>query len=191
MPLQLCRGASDAERQRYHLPGAPEHFHYLNCSGTTRIEGVDDAAGFVKLKKALNAVGITADQQAAVFSVLSAVLWLGNVQFQQRTEDAVTVNEASLPALQHAASLLACSEAALLAALTTRQMQVGGEHITRELNMEAALDNRDALSKAIYSSLFKWMVEQVRRCGGGRELGLASWQRKPGAIRAWNDTLAL
>ncbi|KAL4423973.1 hypothetical protein ABPG75_001274 [Micractinium tetrahymenae] len=158
---QLCRGADEAERQRYHLPVGPESFAYLASSGCTSIAGVDDAAGFGQVKSALTAVGIPPEQQAALFSVLAVVLWLGNVQFVPVHDDAVTVDQFTLPALRHAAALLGCSEATLLAALTTRRMQAGGEQITRELSMEAALDSRDALSKAIYAALFRWLVQQI------------------------------
>jgi len=165
--VQLCRGASAEERQRYLLPASLESFAYLNTSGCTSIAGVDDAAGFADVKAALAAVGIPPEQQDHVFSILAAVLWLGNIRFSPLHDDAVTVDAASMPALRSAASLLAVEEAALLAALTTRRMQAAGEVITCELGMEAALDNRDALSKAIYAALFKWLVHQVgkKRCG--------------------------
>lgn len=185
--VQLCRGADAEERQRYHLPGGPDSFAYLASGGCTSIDGVDDAAGFATVKSALTAVGISQEQQAAVFSVLAAVLWLGNVQFVAVHDDAVTVDQFTLPALRHAAALLGCSEAALLAALTTRRMQAGGEQITCELSMEAALDSRDALSKAIYAALFRWLVQQVwagvagegrlaRGAGRGWHRGKGPWR---------------
>lgn len=122
---------------------------------------MDDAAEFQRVKAAMATVGISAEQQAELFAVLAAVLWLGNVQFVPLHDDAVTVEGASMPAVAAAAALLQCEQGALLVALTTRQMVAGGEQITRELGMEAALDNRDALSKAIYAAAFRWLVDRI------------------------------
>lgn len=169
-PLQLCRGASEEERRRYLLPDSLEEFAYLSGSGCTRIPGVDDASEFQRVKDAMAAVGISVEQQAELFAVLAAVLWLGNVQFVPLHDDAVTVDSASMPAVAATAALLQCEQGALLAALTTRQMVAGGEQITRELGMEAALDNRDALSKAIYAAAFRWLVDRINEAlaVGGR-----------------------
>ena len=64
-------------------------------------------------------------------------------------------------ALRCAARLLAVPERALAKALTHRSMTAGGELITRQLNLQAAADARDALAKAIYASLFRWLVDQI------------------------------
>lgn len=158
---QLVQGASDEERQRYLLPLHPEDFAYLASSGCTTIAGVDDAAEFARVKAAMGAVGIGEEQQSGVWALLAAILWLGNVRFVALHDDAATVDEASMPALRRAAALLACGEGELAEALTTRRMVAGGEEITRQLNEEAALDARDALSKAIYAALFCWLVDRI------------------------------
>ena len=49
--LQLCKGVSDEEAERYCIPAdAMRRFQYLSRSGCTAIEGVDDAADFVQVK---------------------------------------------------------------------------------------------------------------------------------------------
>ena len=40
--MQLCDGASPAERASWQL-GAPEEYHYLNQSSCTQLKGVDNA----------------------------------------------------------------------------------------------------------------------------------------------------
>lgn len=162
---QLCRGASPEERAACMLPdpSALESFAYLRGSGCTTIAGVDDAAEFLQVQKAMADVGISTQQQQSIWKVLSAVLWLGNVQFASIGDsDAVEVAKgASEEALGHAASLLSVPPEALATALTRRKMLAGGERITRELNEDAALENRDALAKAIYEAQFRWLVNQI------------------------------
>ena len=162
---QLCRGAAADERAACLLPAADdlETFAYLRGSGCTQIPGVDDAAEFAEVKRAMGDVGIGADQQRGIWRVLSAVLWLGNVEFSSPGDsDAADVAAGeSEAALARAAELLGVPPAALAAALTRRNMVAGGEHITRELSVAAATENRDALAKAVYESLFRWLVNAI------------------------------
>ena len=67
VPVQLCRGVSAEEADQYRLPADPMHeFNYLNQSGCSSIEGVDDASDFAMLKAAMLAVGINKQQQTEV-----------------------------------------------------------------------------------------------------------------------------
>lgn len=162
---QLCRGADPQEREACLLPTDPlDTYVYLNQSGCSLIPGVDDAAQFLEVKAAMLAVGITVEQQQSIWCVLSAVLWLGNVHFAPRghNSDAVVVADGpSQAALFSVAQLLQVTPDALAYALTRRRMVAGGEHITRELSLEAAIENRDAFAKAIYEALFRWLVNQI------------------------------
>ena len=66
------------------LHGGPGAFDYLNQSGCVRLEGVDDEAKFDALRLAFEVVQIPSDFVDGIFSVLSAVLWLGNLTFKVR-----------------------------------------------------------------------------------------------------------
>lgn len=70
--MQLCRGVSAEEADQFRLPADPMHeFNYLNQSGCSTIEGVDDASDFATLKAAMLAVGINKQQQTEVCCRLS------------------------------------------------------------------------------------------------------------------------
>ena len=58
-----------------------------------------------------------------IFSLLSAILWLGNVQFDAMTED--TVAARTDKALHNAAHLLGVSDAALGSTLSSRNITAG------------------------------------------------------------------
>lgn len=66
------------------------------------------------------------EQQCSIFSVLAAILWLGNVGFVPLSEDAVAIAAGSSEAVSRAAALLRCPEEALLHALTKRKVCVFG-----------------------------------------------------------------
>lgn len=78
---QLISGTSDEEKKLYKLESA-ETYNYLNQSGCTKIEGVDDVEEFKELSSAIDVVGISATEKDAIFRVLSGILHLGNVAFQ-------------------------------------------------------------------------------------------------------------
>ena len=72
---------------RLILHGGPDAFDYLNQSGCVRLEGVDDEAKFDALRLAFEVVQIPSDFVDGIFSVLSAVLWLGNLTFKVRERE--------------------------------------------------------------------------------------------------------
>ena len=60
----------------------PSEYSYLNQSGCTTLDGVDDADKFDSLRLAFEVVQIPPETIDAIFSVVSAILWLGNLTFK-------------------------------------------------------------------------------------------------------------
>jgi myosin V len=60
----------------------PNHYYYLNRSDCVTVDDVDDQEDFIEVCKATEILGFTADEQHWLFSVVAAVLHLGNVQFE-------------------------------------------------------------------------------------------------------------
>ena len=60
-----------------------EEYRYLTGPGVVNtIPGVDDAEDFKEVREAMSSVGIDPDMQQKVFSIVSAILWLGNVNMR-------------------------------------------------------------------------------------------------------------
>ena len=159
---QLCQGADSTIREACKLSKtcAEEGFVYLNKSGCYSIVGVDDAANFTEVVAAMTDIGISQQEQLGLWKILSAILWLGNIEFERLSDDSVSIKEGD-EALENAATMLGVAARSLEAALTTRRMQAGGESIIRQLSIETALEVRDALAKFLYEAQFRSLVHMV------------------------------
>lgn len=161
----LCASGKDAEK--YKL-GHPSSFHYLNQSKTYELDGVSSSQEYIKTRRAMDIVGITLDEQEAIFRTLAAILHLGNIEFspgKEHDSSAIKDQKSSFH-LQMVADLLKCDAKLLLATLCTRTIQTREGSIIKSLDCNAAVANRDSLAKTIYARLFDWLVEKINRSVG-------------------------
>lgn len=149
----LCAGASADLRAKLKLHN-PDHFKYL-CGAnqyflTTKTEKLvsntqkskshlsqgalhdpllDDYNDFQELDQALSRLGIDNDLKLQIYSLVAAVLHLGNIRFEDNPEDTrggCRVQADSEHGLAFTASLLGVDSFELRTALTSRIMQSKG-----------------------------------------------------------------
>uniref|UniRef100_A0A3P9LL37 Myosin IXAa n=1 Tax=Oryzias latipes TaxID=8090 RepID=A0A3P9LL37_ORYLA len=172
----LLAGVSDEERKAFHLK-KPEEYHYLSQMTKTprhqhwdsyydgepdcfTVEGEDLKHDFERLQLAMEMVGFLPATRKLIFSLLSAILHLGNIRYKRKNrDDSIDIcNPEVLPVVSE---LLEVKEEMLFEALTTRKTVTVGERLIVPYKLSEAGTVRDSMAKSLYSALFDWIVFRI------------------------------
>eukprot|EP00045_Choanoeca_perplexa_P014765 m.175694 g.175694 ORF g.175694 m.175694 type:complete len:1225 (+) comp16788_c0_seq1:101-3775(+) len=166
--------ADEEERERLKLQ-EPKQFH--NLGG---VLWEDNAEMQEELSDALDVVGFTAEERRDLKSMLAAILYLSNTNFTAQGEHADLTDRAPL---QTAAEFLGVEAADLEEVLLGLNTVTRGEHIRRLYKCDQAYDCRDALAKALYGSMFGYIVQRVNEMLSPELTQLKRAKGRPGAAQ--------
>ncbi|XP_057185155.1 unconventional myosin-IXAb isoform X4 [Triplophysa rosa] len=170
----LLAGASEEERKSFHLL-KPEEYHYLNqvtlrvhrhqwrndCDTELdcfSVEGEDLKHDFERLQLAMEMVGFLPATKKQIFSLLSAILHLGNIRYKKKTYRDDSIDICNPEVLPIVSELLEVKEEMLFEALTTRKTVTVGERLIVPYKLSEAGTVRDSMAKSLYGALFDWIV---------------------------------
>uniref|UniRef100_A0A673MR28 Unconventional myosin-Va n=1 Tax=Sinocyclocheilus rhinocerous TaxID=307959 RepID=A0A673MR28_9TELE len=147
---QLCACVHLPEFEPLKL-GSADDFPYTNQGRSPIIEGVNDLKEMEATRKAFSLLGITEAHQMGLFQILSAILHLGNVEYDESGHLAVfcELTEVSYESMAHW--------------LCHKKLKTATETLNKPVTQLEAINGRDALAKHIYAKLFSWIVGQVNK----------------------------
>ncbi|XP_061096852.1 si:zfos-588f8.1 isoform X2 [Conger conger] len=157
----LLMGASEEERKEFKLL-QPEDYLYLKQQNF-KIEDEEDLRhDFERLQQAMEMVGFLPATKKQIFSVLSAILYLGNVTYRRKStgrDEGLDVGPPEV--LATLSDLLKVEEELLVEALTKRKTVTVNDKLILPYSHSEAITARDSMAKSLYSALFDWIVLRI------------------------------
>ncbi|KAJ1914183.1 Myosin type-2 heavy chain 1 [Mycoemilia scoparia] len=137
-------------------------FHYTRQGGDECgvIPDVNDATEFERTCEAMSLIGINEKTQSNIFSLLAALLHIGNIKIKGSDRTGANIDEADT-ALVKAADLLQVDLPTFKKWLTKKQTKTVTDMIISNLNIDQATVVRDSVAKYIYVHLFSWIVHAL------------------------------
>uniref|UniRef100_A0A7N6AA28 Myosin IXB n=1 Tax=Anabas testudineus TaxID=64144 RepID=A0A7N6AA28_ANATE len=157
----LLLGASEEDRKEFKLL-PPEDYFYLKQQNF-KIEDEEDLRhDFERLQQAMEMVGFLPATKKQIFTVLSAILYLGNVTYRKKStgrDEGLDVGPPEV--LATLSDLLKVKEELLVEALTKRKTVTVNDKLILPYSHCEAITARDSMAKSLYSALFDWIVLRI------------------------------
>ncbi|XP_075557544.1 myosin heavy chain 10 isoform X1 [Dermacentor variabilis] len=157
---QLLHGATPEQKKEYLLEDAKSYTFLTH--GHVPVPGVDDAQEFRNTVKAMTIMGLNQEDLNCIFRVVSAVLLFGNMEFrQERNSDQATLPDNTVA--QKVSHLLGLNVTEMTKAFLRPRLKVGRDHVTKAQTKEQVEFAVEAIAKACYERMFRWLVNRINR----------------------------
>ncbi|XP_020612489.1 unconventional myosin-VIIa-like [Orbicella faveolata] len=158
---RLLAGLTDKDKSSLHLTEAKD-YHYLSQGNCYVCEGMDDKEAFANILRAMKVLMFSEEDCWIIFTLLAAILHLGNLRFQALIQDnmeaCAILNNDTVDSIAH---LLQIPSERIHEAFTSKSTYASGELIYSPIAEESARHIRDAFVKGIYGRLFIWIVSKI------------------------------
>ncbi|XP_028827327.1 myosin-9a [Denticeps clupeoides] len=156
----LLTGAGDKLRSELCLEDYKKYRFLSN--GNVTIPGQQDRDLFVETADSFKIMSIPEDEQTGMLKVVSAVLQLGNMSFKKERN----TDQAALPddtAAQKVSHLLGMNVTDFTRAILSPRIKVGRDYVQKAQTQEQAEFAVEALAKATYERMFRWLVMRINK----------------------------
>lgn len=139
----------------------PKTYCFLS-SGNLPVPGIDDSAEFQQTCKSMAIMGLSPEDLSPLFRIVSATLLFGNMKFkQERNSDQATLPDNTVA--QKIAHLLGMNVTEMTKAFLKPRIKVGRDYVTKAQTKEQVEFAVEAISKACYERMFRWLVTRINR----------------------------
>ncbi|KAL0993065.1 hypothetical protein UPYG_G00102770 [Umbra pygmaea] len=156
----MLTGAGDKLRSELCLEGYNNYRFLVN--GNVTIPGQQDKDLFTETLEAFRIMGIPDDEQIGLMKVVSSVLQLGNMSFKKERHS----DQASMPddtAAQKVCHLMGMNVTDFTRAILSPRIKVGRDYVQKAQTQEQAEFAVEALAKATYERMFRWLVMRINK----------------------------
>uniref|UniRef100_A0A8C3H447 Myosin heavy chain 11 n=1 Tax=Corvus moneduloides TaxID=1196302 RepID=A0A8C3H447_CORMO len=156
----LIAGASEQMRNDLLLEGF-NNYTFLS-SGYVPIPSQQDDEMFQETLEAMKIMGFTDEEQTSILRVVSSVLQLGNIVFKKERN----TDQASMPddtAAQKVCHLMGINVTDFTRSILTPRIKVGRDVVQKAQTKEQADFAIEALAKAKFERLFRWILARVNK----------------------------
>ncbi|MGH0118756.1 UNVERIFIED_CONTAM: hypothetical protein FKN15_062218 [Acipenser sinensis] len=156
----LLAGAGEQQRKELLLEGFGDYRFLM--AGHVPVPGTSDSEMFEETLEAMRIMGFTEEEQTGILKIVSSVLQFGNIVFKKERNN----DQASMPdntAAQKVCHLLGINVTDFTRAILTPRIKVGRDVVQKAQTKEQADFAVEALAKAKYDRLFKWILARVNK----------------------------
>ncbi|XP_075243134.1 unconventional myosin-Ia-like isoform X2 [Convolutriloba macropyga] len=123
----------------------------------------DQGGTFTSLTNSMKSCGFSEREIEGVFQLITAILKLGNVQFQSKDADSPAIIP-DFREMKQVCGLLQMDDLEVLRnAITKRTIVTSAERVVKKFNADQSSEARNALSKELYNMLFHWIVRKINK----------------------------
>ncbi|XP_034567306.1 myosin-9-like isoform X1 [Notolabrus celidotus] len=156
----LLTGAGDKLRNELLLENY-NNYRFLS-NGNVTIPGQQDKDMFTETLEAMKIMSIPEDEQIGMLKVVSSVLQLGNMTFKKERH----TDQASIPdntTAQKVSHLMGMNVTDFTRAILSPRIKVGRDYVQKAQTQEQAEFAVEALAKATYERMFRWLVMRLNK----------------------------
>ncbi|XP_061741310.1 myosin-9-like isoform X2 [Nerophis ophidion] len=156
----LLTGAGDKLRSELLLENY-NNYRFLS-NGNVTIPGQQDKDLFAETMDAMRIMSIPEDEQIGMLKVVSSVLQLGNMTFKKERH----TDQASMPdntTAQKVSHLMGMNVTDFTRAILSPRIKVGRDYVQKAQTQEQAEFAVEALAKATYERMFRWLVMRINK----------------------------